>query len=107
MQLRMKLKVPDFCKYVDHVVHRLGRDLKSSVDFHYLRIRNVERPTKFRDHMVNLIEKLKQDEENVDPPTDAQEAVLLERAMPFIACCIAFQLPKEHGTSGMSGEGRE
>ncbi|KAL8925657.1 MAG: hypothetical protein Q9208_003340 [Pyrenodesmia sp. 3 TL-2023] len=89
IQAHMNLNVRSFCNYVEHVYNRLARDLQSSVDFHYLASRNASRPIKFRDHVVALIVKLKEEEENVDPPCDVQETKLINRVIPFLASCIA------------------
>ncbi|KAL8786710.1 MAG: hypothetical protein Q9213_002647 [Squamulea squamosa] len=94
LQVHMNLNVRSFCNYVEHVFNRLAKDMSSSVDFHYLASKNLAGPTKFRDHVVALIIKLKEDEENVDPPYDVQEAKLVDRVIPFLACCIASQCAK-------------
>jgi len=104
MLVHMNLNVRSFCNYVEHVYNRLARDMESSVDFHFLAGKNADRPKRFRDHVVALIVKLKEDEENIDPPSDAQEAKLVERVIPFIACCIATQLPKNDTRSGKLSE---
>ena len=104
MQVHMNLNVKTFCNYVEHVYNRLARDLNNSVDFHFLASKNAERPTKFRDYVVALIEKLKKDEENVDPPYDVRETELIDRVVPFVACCIASQLPKRDVVLGMCSE---
>lgn len=100
LQVHMNLNVQSFCNYVEHVFNRLARDMRSSVDFHYLATKNAARPTKFRDHVVALIVKLKEDEENVDPPCDVQEAELVDRIVPFLGCCIASQCAKNDIGSG-------
>ena len=100
----MNLNVRNFCNYIEHVFNRLARDLSSSVDFHFLASKNVKRPTKFRDHVTALIVKLKEDEENVDPPGDVDETKLVDRVIPFIACCIAFHSPRTGGQSGTLNE---
>lgn len=101
MQAHMNLDVRRFCNYVEHVVRRLARDLRSSVDFHYLASKNTEHPIRFRDHVTALIVKLKQEEENVDPPCDAREGELIGRVIPFIACCIVSQ---SHRNSTIPGK---
>lgn len=74
--------------------------MKISVDFHYLASRNASRPIKFRDHVVALMVKLKEDEENVDPPNDVQEARLIDRLIPFLACCIVSQSASDNSQRG-------
>ena len=106
MQVHMNLNVPKFCNYIEHVSSRLARDLKSCVDFHYLASRNSSQPTKFRHHMVALMNKLKEDEENVDPPCDVQEGALINRVIPFVACCIAFQVYNNASSPGKLGAPR-
>ena len=101
MQVQMNLNVQSFCNYIEHVFNRLARDLSSSVDFHFLASKNVKRPTKFRDHVTALMVKLKEDEEDVDPPCDVDETKLVDRVIPFIACCIASQSPQTGHSSGM------
>lgn len=100
MQVHMNLNVRSFCNYVEHVCNRLARDMKISVDFHYLASRNASRPIKFRDHVVALMVKLKEDEENVDPPNDVQEAKLIDRLIPFLACCIVSQSACDNSQRG-------
>ena len=104
MRVHMNLSVKSFLNYVDHVYHRLARDLNNSVDFDFLASKNAKRPTKFRDHVAALIVKLKKYEKNVDPPHDVQESKLVDRVVPFIACCIASQLPKRGVSFGMRRE---
>jgi hypothetical protein len=100
LQLHMNLNVRSFCNYVEHVFNRLARDMRSFVDFHYLATKNADRPTKFRDHLVALLVKLKEDEENVDPPCHAQEADLVDRIVPFLGCCIALSCARNDTGSG-------
>lgn len=103
MLVHMNLNVRSFCTYVEHVYNRLARDMESSVDLHFLASKNTDQPIRFRDHVVALIVKLKEDEENIDPPSDAQEAKLVERVIPFIACCIATKFPKSDIELGKLG----
>lgn len=98
----MNLDVRSFCNYVEHVYNRLARDMLSSVDFHYLASRNATRPIKFRDHVVALMVKLKEDEENVDPPCDVKETELIKRVIPFLASCIASHSVNDNTQRGPS-----
>ena len=100
----MNLNVRNFCNYTEHVFNRLARDLSSSVDFHFLASKNVKRPTTFRDHVTALLVKLKEDEENVDPPCDVDETKLVNRVIPFVACCIASQSPRTGANTGTSNK---
>ncbi|KAL8904082.1 MAG: hypothetical protein Q9207_003509 [Kuettlingeria erythrocarpa] len=102
IRAQMNLDVRSFCNYVEHVYNRLARDMLSSVDFHYLASRNTSRPIKFRDHVVALMVKLKEDEENVDPPCDVQETELIKRVIPFLASCIASHSVNDNSQRGPS-----
>ena len=106
MQVGMNLNVRSFGNYMEHVFSRLAKDLRSSVDFHYMASKDAKRPVKFREHVVALIVKLKEEEENVDPPCDIQEAGLVDRVIPFIACCVASLIPEPHDSprAGESGD---
>ncbi|KAI4192229.1 MAG: hypothetical protein LQ346_004408 [Caloplaca aetnensis] len=102
IRAQMNLDVRSFCNYVEHVYNRLARDMLSSVDFHYLASRNATRPIKFRDHVVALMVKLKEDEENVDPPCDVKETELIKRVIPFLASCIASHSVNDNTQRGPS-----
>ena len=104
LQVHMNLNVQRFCNYIEHVFNRLAKDLSSSVDFHFLSSKNLQRPTKFRDHVTALIVKLKEEEENVDPPCDVDETQLVDGVIPFIACCIASHSRTAGTLSGMLNE---
>ena len=96
MQVNMNLNVRSLNNYMEHVFSRLAKDLRSSVDFHYMASRDAKRPVKFREHVVALIVKVKKEEENVDPPCEVKETELLDRVIPFVACCVASLIPMPH-----------
>ena len=104
MQVHMNLNVRSFCNYVEHFYYRLARDLNKPIDFHFLASKNAKRPTKFRDHVVALMVELQEGGENVDPPCEVQETKLVDRVVPFVACCVASQLPKRDEALGMCRE---
>lgn len=96
VQANMNLTVPSFVKYLEHAFSRLTKDLTSSIDFHYLASKDAARPTTFREHLTALLVKLKEKEDvRVDDSEFVPEAALVDRLTPFVACCIASQIPKD------------
>lgn len=106
IQVGMNLDVGSFTKYMENAFSRLAKDLTSSIDFHYMASKDTDRPSKFREHVTNLLKKLKDDglmskemehgENDIIP-----EAELLNRITPFIACCIASKIYPGAQAEGM------
>ena len=109
VQVRMNLDVGSFNKYMENAFSRLAKDLTSSIDFHYMASKDTDRPVKFREHLANLLVKLKVQGEMTDTKEiqtedleNVPEAALLDRITPFIACCIASKIPSGASNTSMS-----
>ena len=100
IQVNMNLTVPSFVMYLEHAFSRLTKDLTSSIDFHYLASKDAARPSKFREHLAGLLVKLKEKEETGDSSKVVQETALVDRLTPFVACCMASQIPKNSSPEG-------
>ncbi|KAH7382108.1 hypothetical protein BKA64DRAFT_713345 [Cadophora sp. MPI-SDFR-AT-0126] len=102
VQVGMNLDVGSFNKYMETAFSRLAKDLTSSIDFHYMAFKDADRPSKFREHVTNLLVKLKVDRETTtyEPESisgdleSVPEAALLDQITPFIACCIVAKIPR-------------
>jgi hypothetical protein len=93
----MNLNVGSFGKYMEDAFSRLAKDLTSSIDFHYLAFKDTGRPSKFREHVTNLLVKLKVQEEEkagVEYGGLAPEAAVVESIIPFIASSIVSGIPQ-------------
>jgi len=92
-ELGMNLDVKSFSTYVEHAFNRLSRNLRSSIDFYYLAGRDQQIPSKFSEHLASLIVKLLNKESYNQSNKTGQELDLLSRMTPYLAWCIANQLP--------------
>ena len=92
--LKMNLNVPSFSLYMEHAFTRLAKDLTSSIDFHYLANKDAARPTTFREHLLVLLVKWKENEEREQGRDTVRETEVVDRLTPYVACCIASQIPR-------------
>ena len=99
LNLGMNLNVESFGKYMEHALRRLAKDLTSWIDFHYMAMKGTRRPQTFTDHVVALLTKLKQHNEQVSN-SNIQETDVINRLTPFIACVIASRIPKGESREG-------
>jgi hypothetical protein len=107
VQVGMNLDVGSFSKYMENAFSRLAKDLTSSIDFHYMASKDTDRPSKFREHVTNLLVKLKAEEEKkgeieYGDLTNVPEAALVDRITPFIACCIESKIPQAASAKSLS-----
>ncbi|KAH0556820.1 hypothetical protein GP486_005392 [Trichoglossum hirsutum] len=100
VQVGMNLNVGSFSKYMENAFSRLAKDLTSLIDFHYMASKDTDRPSKFHEHITNLLVKLKVQEEKGEIKygdlANVPEAALMDCITPFITCCIA-QTPSSCG----------
>jgi hypothetical protein len=105
IQVGMNLDVESFDKYMGSAFSRLAKDLTSSIDFHYMASKDTDRPTKFREHVTNLLVKLKVEEEKQNRGVSGKfnaisETAMVNRITPFIACCLASKIPPAASSKG-------
>ena len=105
IQFGMNLDVESFDKYMGSAFSRLAKDLTSSIDFHYMASKDTDRPTKFREHVTNLLVRLKVEEEKQNRGVSGKFNAISEKAMvnritPFIACCLASKIPSAASSKG-------
>lgn len=109
VQVGMNLDVGSFNKYMETAFSRLAKDLTSSIDFHYMASKDADRPSKFREHVTNLLVKLKVERETTTYEPEiisgdlesVPETALLDQITPFIACCIVAKIPRVASTTSM------
>lgn len=105
IRVGMNLNVSSFSQYLIHALTRLTRDITSSIDFHYMAETDKARPSEFRGHMTalfTLLVKLRMNGENVKKLTDAvNEQAVVDSLTPFVACCIASELPRRKSKERM------
>ena len=89
INVNMNINVASFSVYLETAFTRLAKDLTSLIDFHYLESKDAKRPTEFSEHITALLVKLKSHEETGNTGHLVNESALIERVIPFIACCIA------------------
>ena len=93
MKVGMKLDVVSFDVYIEEALNRLAKGINSQIDFYYLANRESAMPSKFSEHLTALIARL-WIKEGYDLSTgDRNEEVLLARLTPYLASCIASQMP--------------
>ena len=94
LKLGMKLNVEKFSKYMQDALRRMAKDLTSWIDFHYMAIKYTERPVTFSEHVAALLAKLREHREQESKGGNVQEAEIVSRLTPFVACAIASSIPK-------------
>jgi hypothetical protein len=92
-QYGMNLDSESFNTYVEHAFHRLAKDLKSPIDFYYLASKDSSIPRSFNEHLTVVVTKMLKASEYDSSDQIGQERDLLNRLTPYIATCIASQLP--------------
>jgi hypothetical protein len=95
----MDLDVSSFSAYLEHSVNTLARDHRNSIDFHRLSEGDYALPSKFSEHLVQLLSNMVKLRELDTTNIVGGEAGLVVDAIPFIAACIMAQLPRS-GTPG-------
>ncbi|KAL9038723.1 MAG: hypothetical protein Q9214_005168, partial [Letrouitia sp. 1 TL-2023] len=93
LKLGMNLHVESFAKYMEDALRRPAKDLTSWIDFHYMAMKHTQRPKTFTEHVVALLTKVKEHSEQVGS-TKVQEADIINRLTPFIACAVASSISK-------------
>ena len=94
LKLGMNLNVEKFSNYVRDALRRMAKDLTSWIDFHYMAIKYTQRPVTFSDHVAALLAKVKEHREQESNASNVQEAEIVSRLTPFVACVIASSIPK-------------
>ena len=102
MSVGMRLDVVSFDVYIEHAINRLAKGLDSQIDFYYLANRDSATPSKLSEHLTALIAKLRIKEGYALSTGDRDEEVLLKRLIPYLASCIASQMPSAAGRSSCS-----
>jgi hypothetical protein len=79
-----------FGQYMNLALTELATDLKSFIDFYYLRKKYRQRPKSFGNHVLALLVKLRSDDEaSVERRDDVNEAALIRDFIPFLAFVVA------------------
>lgn len=99
LKLAVNLNVESFGKYMEDAFRRLAKDLTSWIDFHYMAMKHTQRPKTFTEHVVALLAKVKGYNEQIRN-VDVQEADIINRLTPFIACAVASSIPKGGSREG-------
>lgn len=94
INVNMNINVASFNVYLETAFTRLATDLTSLIDFHYLECKDAKRPTEFSEHITALLVKLRSLAEAISEGQFVKEASIVERLIPFIACCIARTIPQ-------------
>jgi hypothetical protein len=100
----MDLDVAGFNAYVKNAAQTLARDLKSVVDFHQMQMCSGDSrlPGRFSEHLVQLMSNMLKERRLDEADETGGEARLVRDLIPFIACCIVAQIPKNEPGESIS-----
>lgn len=89
----MNLDVTSFNTYLERAMRKLAKDLTSSIDFYHLSEHGSPIPSRFSEHLSAVMARLQKSAGLEDDNEIGQETHLVKGLIPFMACCIAAQIP--------------
>lgn len=88
--------VSTFNSYFEYAAGKLARDYKAAVDLHQMQMSSGDSslPIRFSEHMAQLMSNMSKTRRLDESNKSGGEAQLVEEIIPFIASCIATQVPQ-------------